>query len=136
MKNYRRLLDMSYQRAISPDFELFFKRFYDNLINTDPQIAALFSNTDMDRQVKMLMQSMTLIISFAATMEADGEIYQLAIMHGKDKLNVPAEMYDIWLECLVDTVKECDPEFNSQVETAWRVVMSPGLEYMKSYCSK
>jgi len=114
----------------------FFKRFYDKFINTDPQIAVLFSNTDMDRQVKMLMQSMTIIISFAATMEADGKIYQLAMIHGKDKLNLSAEMYDNWLECLVDTVKEHDPEFDSQVETAWRVVMSPGLEYMKSYCSK
>ncbi len=136
MENYRRSLNLSYQRAISPDFEGFFKHFYNKLINTDPQIAALFSNTDMDRQVKMLMQSMTHITSFAATMESNAEINKIATIHGKDKLNLPTEMYDTWLECLIDTVKEHDPEFNSQVETAWRIIMSPGLEYMKSFCSK
>jgi hemoglobin-like flavoprotein len=135
MENYRKLFNISYQRTISPDFETFFKNFYDKLINTDPKIFALFSNTDMEQQVKMLMQSMTHITSYAATMEANEEINQIAKNHGKYKLNIPAETYDLWLECLVDTAREYDPEFNSHVETAWREVMSPGLKYMKSFCS-
>lgn len=90
----------------------------------------------MEQQIKMLMQSITHITSYAATMEDNIEINQIAKSHGKDKLNIPAEFYDLWLECLVDTAREHDPEFNPQVETAWRMVMSPGLEYMKSFCSK
>jgi len=136
MENYHRLFNMSYQRAISPDFEGFFSHFYDKFVNADPKIAAFFSNTDMDRQVRMLMQSMTYITSFAATMEANEEINQIALKHGQNNLDIPAEIYDVWLECLVDTAREHDPEFNPQVETAWRVVMSPGIEYMKSFCSK
>lgn len=136
MENYHRLFNMSYQRAISPDFEGFFSHFYNKFINTDPQIAVLFSNTDMDRQAKILMESMTYMTSFAVTMEANAEINPIAISHGKDNMNIPTEFYDIWLECLISTVKEYDPEFNLQVETAWRVIMSPGLEYMKSFCSK
>ena len=133
MVRYRKLLNISYQRAVSPDSEAFFKRFYKKL-NKDPQIAALFSNTDMDRQIKILMQSMTLVTSFAATMKTSKEMNKIAKIHGKDKMNLPAEMYDIWLDCLVDTVKERDPEFNSQIETAWRVVMAPGIAHMKSFC--
>ena len=134
MKDYRRLFDMSYQRAISPNYEIFFKHFYDKLISSDANIAVLFSNTDMDRQFKMLMQSMTHIISFAATMESNEEINRIAELHGKDNLKISTEIYDLWLECLIDTVREHDPEFDHQIETAWRVTMSPGLEYMKSFC--
>ena len=134
MVRYRKLLNISYQRAVSPDSEGFFKRFYEKL-NKDPQIAALFSKIDMDRQIKMLMQSMTLVTSFAATMETSEEMNHIAKIHGKNKLNLPANMYDIWVDCLVDTVKEYDPEFNSQIETAWRVVMAPGIAHMKSFCS-
>jgi hemoglobin-like flavoprotein len=134
MENHHQLLNISYQRAISPDPELFFKYYYDKFFNADPQIAALFSNTDMERRTKILMESMTHIISFVATNESNEEINRIAISHGKDNLNIPTKFYDVWLECLIDTVREHDPEFNSQVETAWRVIMSPGLEYMKSFC--
>ena len=89
----------------------------------------------MDRLIKMCMQSMTLITSFAATMKTSKEFNKVAKAHGKHKLNLPADMYDKWLDCLVDTVKEYDPDFNSQTETAWRVVMAPGIAHMKSFCS-
>lgn len=135
MENYHKLLNISYQRAISPDPDLFFKHYNDKFINADPQIAVLFSNTGMEQRAKILMESMTHIISFVTSNEASEEINRIAISHGKDDLNITTEFYDIWLECLIDTVRELDPEFNSQVEKAWRAIMSPGLEYMKSFCS-
>jgi len=77
---------------------------------------------------------MTHITSFEATMEANEEINKMAIFHGKDNLNISAKFFDVWLECLVDTVVDYDQEFDTQVERAWRVIMSPGLEYMISFC--
>ena len=136
MNDYRRLFNLSYQRAISPNYEIFFKRFYDKLIGSDPDIEALFSDTDMERQFRMLMQSMTHITSFAATLEADEEIDRIAKLHGKDNLKISTEIFDLWLDCLIDTVREHDPEYNHHVETAWKEIMSPGLEYMKSFCHK
>ncbi len=131
---YHHLLKISYQRAVIPDYAGFFQRFYQILIAADHEVAKLFENTDVERQSKMLMQSMTYIISFAHTLEADENMEKLALLHGRDRLNISKDFYSIWLDSLIKTVSERDPEFNSQIETAWRVVMAPGIEYMKSFC--
>jgi hemoglobin-like flavoprotein len=134
IKNYRKLFNNSFQRAITPDTYGFYKRFYQLLIAADQKVDELFATTDMDRQIKMLMQSITYVMSFSATMKPDLEIEQIAEMHGKGKLGVPARFYDIWLESMIDTVREYDPKFDEHIETAWRVMMAPGITYMKSFC--
>ena len=58
----------------------------------------------------------------------------LALLDGRDRLDIPKEFYDIWLESLIQTVAERDPEFDVKVDTTWRVVMAPGIEYKKSFC--
>lgn len=125
-------MNISYQRAVAPDYDGFFSHFYKRLITADDQIAKLFENTDMDRQSEMLKQSMSYIISFASTLEVKEDMVNLALLHGRDNLNIPKVFYDIWLDSLIETVSERDPEFDAHIETAWRVVMAPGIEYMKS----
>lgn len=135
MDKYRKLLNISYQRSISPDYYGFFERFYQNFYAADPCVARLFKKTDMDGQYRMLMQSMTHIITFSTKLESSEEMDNVAMIHGKDKLDIPVELFDIWLECLIDTVRERDLVFNTQTEIAWRVVMAAGIAYMKSFCS-
>lgn len=135
MQKHVDLFNQSYQRAISPDFHGFFEKFYFKLINSDEKIASLFVNTDMERQIKMLMQSMTYLTSYSHTSEASDEFKFIAEMHGKDKLNVPTAYYDNWTECLMATLKEQDTKFNESIELAWRSRLSDGIEYMRSYCS-
>ena len=135
MKNYHNLFNNSYQRTISPDYHGFFKRFYELLVQSDPSIKKLFQHTDMERQTTMLMESMTYITSFGHELKPSKEIEYVALLHGKEKLNIPASYYDIWLDCLLRTVAERDPEYNTHVDTAWRVIMAAGIAYMKSFCS-
>ena len=132
----RNLFHLSYQRAVVPDFYSFFHSFYARLIDQSPVIADLFKHTDMDKQVKMLMQSITYVTSYSATQEPTEELTLIARLHGSDKLDLPAEYYDVWLDCLLHTVRERDPKFDEHVEKAWRFVMDPGIEYMKSFCSR
>lgn len=47
------------------------------------------------------------------------------------KLDIHPELYDLWLECLIETVAEFDDGFRDEVELAWRLVLSPGIVYMK-----
>ena len=136
MEKYRKLFSNSYQRVIAPDYHGFFEHFYEILVHSDPLIKNLFINTDMKRQVSMLEQSMSHITSFSATLEASEEMSEIAILHGKSRLNIPSIYYDIWLDCLILTVSERDTGYNVHVDTAWRVVMSPGIEYMKSFCKQ
>ena len=84
----------------------------------------------------MLMQSMTHVTAFSATLEPTEELNFIAGLHGKDKLNLTVAFYDIWLDSLLETVRERDPKYDEQVNRAWRTVMAPGIEYMKSFCSR
>lgn len=133
---YRGIFNRSYQRAISPDFHGFFAAFYDRLRAAEPEIGLLFAKTDMDRQIRMLMASMTHVISFSNTLEAKDDLKQMAQFHGAGKLDLPSHYYDVWLRCLLDTVSEHDAKYDEHVETAWKVVLSPGVEYMKSFCRR
>ncbi|MBF8269431.1 MAG: hemoglobin-like flavoprotein [Gammaproteobacteria bacterium] len=132
----RNLFKVSYQRAIVPDFYGFFELFYKKLIARGPDISRLFARTDMDRQVKMLMQSITHVTAFSATLEPTDELDFISKLHGRDKLDLPSAYYDIWLDCLLETVSEKDPKYDDHVNRAWRTVMAPGIEYMKSFCSR
>lgn len=134
MERYRVHFNNSFQRAIAPDSYAFYKRFYENLVEADPAIRDMFKKTDMDRQIVMLIRAMTHIMSFSATLEADEEMELIAEAHGAGHLNIPAKFYDVWLECIIKTLEEFDPKFDKHIETSWRVMMAPGLEYMKSYC--
>ena len=131
----RNLFNLSYQRAVVPDFYGFFDSFYNKLTSHSPEISELFKHTDMDKQIKMLMQSITYVTSFSATLEPTEELTHIAGLHGRDKLDLPAQYYDVWLDCLLQTVSERDPKYDEQVERAWRIVMAPGVEYMKSFCT-
>jgi len=136
MKAYRKLFNNSFERTIVPDSNKFYGRFYEILIAADQQIAELFTKIDIDRQIVMLKQSMTLVMSFSATLKPSSEMKKIAKFHGKAKLDIPAEFYDIWLDCMVKTVEEFDPKFDENIETSWRVLMAPGVSYMKSFCVK
>ena len=135
VKNYRQLFNNSFQRAIVPDSHRFYKRFYERLLASDPQIAKLFADTDMDQQVEMLKQSMTFVMSFSATLEPSEEMTKIAKMHGKGKLDIPAKYYEFWLNYMLETLEKFDPKFDEYIETSWRVMMAPGIAYMKTFCS-
>jgi hemoglobin-like flavoprotein len=132
----RNLFNLSYQRAVVPDFYGFFDEFYEKLSGSQPQIAALFARTDMDRQAKMLMQSITHVTAFSATLEPTEELNFIANLHGRGKLDLPAAYYDQWMYCLMETVQARDPKYDENVNRAWRTVMAPGIEYMKSFCAR
>ena len=136
MDKAHNLLNISYQRTISPDYQRFFERFYQIFTASEPEVLKLFASTDMQRQYQMLMESMTHLISFASEQAPSEEMKVMAVIHGQARLDIPAEFYDIWLNSLIETIQEFDPKFNSHVEKAWRKVLTPGIDYMKSFCKQ
>ncbi|OGT29057.1 MAG: hypothetical protein A2W28_04040 [Gammaproteobacteria bacterium RBG_16_51_14] len=135
MKTYRKLFNNSFQRAIVPDHHKFYKHFCQNLVAADPEIAELFAKTDMEQQIDMLIQSMTHIMAFSATLKPTDELKKIAKLHGSGELTIPAKYYDVWLDCMIKTVEEFDPKFDEHIEISWRILMAPGLAYMKSFCN-
>jgi hypothetical protein len=41
-------------------------------------------------------------------------------------------LYDVWLECLIEAVKEFDPQYSDEIESLWREAMAFGIEFMQS----
>ena len=112
----------------------FFKRFYEIFVNSSDEVKEKFKNSDMEKQVKMLSNS------FYTTKLANSEsaiilenLKNLAASHGHKDRDIRPELYDLWLDCLIQTVKEHDELFSSDIETVWREKMQVGITYMKSH---
>jgi hemoglobin-like flavoprotein len=130
-----RLFNDSYERVMRrPDEknEEFFTAFYKLLITTSSDAASRFRNTDMAAQVRMLQASVAVLLAFYGSGRQDAYLVKLAERHSKRGADIPPELYSVWLDCLIATVRRFDPKFNDGVATAWRVVFSKGVEFMTS----
>lgn len=131
--NVEEVFDLSYERVLATEKngKTFFDSFYDCFIGSSAQVAEYFKNTDMERQKEMLKKSFYALFVFYATNSADDYLEKIAERHSKRGLDIRPELYDLWLENLMKTVKEFDPMFNDDVELSWRLVLSTGITYMK-----
>jgi len=112
----------------------FLDRFYEIFLASSPKVREKFGNTDFERQKRALRGSFHLLL-LAADDEKRGPnryLRDLAAQHGHRRLDIGAELYDLWLDSLLDTVRECDTEFSEEVENAWERVMMVGIHYMLS----
>ena len=121
----------SYQRAaLAPDF---FTAFYDRLFEVRPDTRGLFAKTEFDRQHKLLRHAIGLLLGFPE--EPDGEptiLARIAERHSRRDLGVDPSLYPPFLDCLIDTIKRCDPQCTPAVEQAWRAALAQGFAYMQS----
>ena len=109
----------------------FFEAFYRHFLMSSPEVRILFRNTDMAVQRRMLKKSFFSLVSFYASGTVDDVLHKTAQTHSARQLNIQPHLYDLWLECLIDTVREFDPLFSDDVELAWRLILSSGITYMK-----
>ncbi len=131
--NFEEIFDSSYERilGIEIDGKKFFEAFYDRFLSVDKDIARRFANTDMELQQKMLKKSFYSLFAFYASSHADDYINRIAKSHNRKHMDIRPEFYDTWLDCLIATVEQFDAQFSEDVELAWRLVMTPGITYMK-----
>jgi hemoglobin-like flavoprotein len=110
----------------------FLDLFYEKFLAASPLVPEKFARTDFVRQKRALRASLELLL-LAAGDEATGpERYldELARVHGSQGLDIGAELYDMWLDCLLETVAATDPEHSPAVRDAWEQVMLVGIHYM------
>ena len=103
-------------------------------MSSSPRVRAKFANTDFVRQKRALRASLQ-TMALAAEDEAAGPeryLKDLAKRHSRHELDVGGELYDLWLDSLLSTVKECDPAFSPEVGKAWEAVMMVGVNYLMS----
>ena len=119
----------SLERCLATD--RFMHLFYQHFINESEDVRNHFRNSDMDRQYRMLSRSLELCAE-ATTGNSDGlaELNELAKKHDRDHKNISPELYDIWLESIITTGKECDSEWTDDVESAWRRILGHVIRHM------
>ncbi len=123
------LTEDSYRRCQQDGF---FEAFYARLLASDPQIAKMFANTDWTRQRKVLQHSLGLLLAYGRP--GNGKILdRIAARHGRGDLNIAPRYYPFFADAIVATVRDFDPQFNKDVEEAWRRSLEPGLNYLASF---
>ena len=137
MIDYAATFADSLARVTAPDMdERFFDRFYERFTGLHPEIKEKFSKTDFAHQKKMLRESLDEMRDFADKLCSNNYIITLARIHGTRGHDIAERFFDLWLDELVETVAEIDPECNDNVRLAWRVTMAPGIEFMKFFHSR
>lgn len=121
----------SYRRCCERD--RFLHEFYRNFFDDCPEAAPMFADSDLDRQTRLLRHAIGLLLLFPA--QPDGEpnlLARVAERHSRRDLDISPDLYEPFVDSLIRTVGEHDPEFDSGVEAAWRATLSRGVAYMKS----
>ena len=115
--------------SCKPDF---LRRFYTLFLASSATVAKKFEHTDLGTQARMLQTSLYIMMSASYESERTVHLERLAKLHSRAGADIKPELYDLWLDRLVQAVKEFDPMFDPETDTAWRRVLQPGIEFMKS----
>lgn len=137
---FERLLRLVSQVVVRPSFERccddanqFFDSFYFLLCEKEPHIGAMFAQVDMRRQNLLIRNGVEHLLGFAeGNLEARAELRRLGESHGRIGLQIEPKLYETWVATVVECVREHDPQSSETVESAWREVLAPGIELMKS----
>ena len=111
----------------------FLDRFYEVFLESSPEVAEKFKHTNFARQKVALGQSLYLMVMAAEGGDAAvAYLDRIAERHGRDKLDIRPELYEVWLDALVTTARELDDEFDDETEAVWREMIRPGIEIMQA----
>lgn len=119
------LVFQSYGRCCRNDD--FFVDFYDSFMASSDAIRSRFSDTDMAAQRHLLRNGIMQLILVARGMP-DRKLRALGESHSRANLNIQPEWYELWLESLLKTVRQHDPEYTPDLREAWREVLKPGIQ--------
>jgi len=109
----------------------FLNRFYEVFLASSPEISEKFAHVDMEKQKTAVKESFFLIVS-AATDRAPWALEQLnRLAHQHRKLNITSEQYALWRKSLLNVVRECDPQFDEDVERSWLGMTNFGIHYLQ-----
>ena len=109
----------------------FLDRFYELFQNSSEEIAEKFRNTDFERQKSALRSSLyVMVVAVEGGDAAMAYLDRIARQHSRAELDIRPQFYEVWLDCLIQTVKEHDPEYTEETEKLWREVMRFGIDYI------
>jgi hemoglobin-like flavoprotein len=121
--------EASYRRCA--ENPAFYAALYAHLLASDPRIPPMFAATRFERQHRLLRHSLGVLLIYAKRPNP-ALLERIAVRHSRADVGVTPALYPCFVESLVHAVARHDPEFRPEVAAAWRAVVVPGIEYMKS----
>jgi hemoglobin-like flavoprotein len=131
MKTSQELVQNSYGTCcLSPAF---FDDFYAAFLASSREIAGKFTRTDMAKQKSLLREGISFMVMFSAGKTIGKlKVESLGESHSQARMDIKPEWYDLWTNSLLKAVAKHDPGYSPEVQRAWREVLSPGIEAMRS----
>lgn len=108
----------------------FFDTFYQRLLASSSDIPPMFSQTDFERQHKVLQHGLGILLIYAKRSNP-ALLERIAERHSRNGVDVAPELYPFFVESLIAAVRQHDPDAGPEVEAAWRAAVAPGIELMK-----
>jgi hypothetical protein len=70
------------------------------------------------------------LLNHSGSRAARATLRRLGRVHGPQGLNVAPALYARWIEAMLDTVCECDPEWTPDIGTRWRAALNAATDVM------
>lgn len=127
-------VNLSYGRcSMKPEF---FDTFYDIFLKSSDAIAAMFKNTDFTKQKALLKSGIAFTLMYAKDEKAafaKMKLDHIGDIHKRGHRDVPPNMYPLWIDSLMKSVKQHDPEFSPALEQDWRTTIKPAIDLLISH---
>lgn len=110
--------------------ERFFADFYDTFMGKSETVRAVFVNTDMAEQRRLLRAGVMWLIMYARGASGN-KLRDLGRTHDRNGYNIDPAWYGLWLDALADAVARHDPGYSPELGVQWRKVLSPGVDLIR-----
>jgi hemoglobin-like flavoprotein len=109
----------------------FFEQFYWRFRDSSDEVAAKFVGTDSKAQARALRTAFLLLLQAVAGDPAAWQQLELrAVRHDRSHLDIKPEMYGLWRDCLLATIRDFDTRVDDRTEQAWRRVVQQAIDFM------
>lgn len=110
--------------------EQFFIDFYEHFMSSSPVIRERFKNTDMPAQRHLLRNGIMQLVLFARGMPAS-KLHALGESHSRRHLDIDPKWYANWVDALMNTLRQHDPQFDAEMELVWRRTIQAGVDIIR-----
>lgn len=111
----------------------FAETFYELFLDSSPEIAPHFSQTNFVKQKKLLRGTVYILVTRnPGEAEARNTLERIGDSHNRSNLNIRPELYELWLNSLCKTVERLDPNWTPELDAIWRKSMRPAIEVITS----
>ncbi len=109
----------------------FISRFYELLLERDPEIRRMFENTDWSQQQRALRRGISIALTHAGGSDmVRRSMDEMAEAHSRSgRCPVRPELYRHWCEALLQAANEHDSRMTPALEQSWRQALGLTTEH-------